>query len=814
MDAIRNTSESAGIPTLAQGSTASPDLVKILLRWKWLPILGSVIGATLGYLYFVQLSPQYKATAQVQVIAPPKEIPIANLDSRMDTRSRGDELVVVRSSSVLRYAVENGQLTQKRKLATKSADEVVAWLRDPRNKVLEVKLGSKDLNSDIVDISVTTEDAELSVEIVQAIVGGYEHHINEKVNAYSKEAKDVLNKFSDTFEKDRKQTRAELNKLRDNTELIWRDGKPQDPVTEKISDCNKSISEIEAKMKNIEAVLQQIDKGREAGRPLQELLQMALNSTNDSGTRHSNEGQDYQRERDMARNMASNIEQFESDRVIPFRAEMERLRDMSLGDSHPSVINAKSRLDKYESELARRREGLDKMNEELSSDGTSRPERVTMESRLKVAYGAQQETLSKLAFEKAQFRAEAEALKEKMREHQLLISNYLIKLAELEATKEVTEQVSENLRKLNLGSEFGVKSITRLEIPTIGGFAGPYWSRYLGIGALLGFVVFSGLAYVLEMADRSYRNPDEIAGDLGMPIIGHLPLAVLSRADRVDEKVDSSVVTLHKNRSSLAEAFRGIRTAVFFGCQQNNIKVIQVTSPVPGDGKSTVAANMAVSIAQSGRRVCIIDCDFRRPRVAKIFGLKEDVGLVQVIGGKVELEDAIQQTTIENLFSVTCGRRPGNPSELLSSEMFADALATLKEKFDFVIVDTPPILVVSDPANVSVLVDAVLLTVRLRRNLKPIATRAAQMLHSINATMLGVVVNGIGVGGNGYGYGGYRYDNYSGGSSGGYGKSGYGGYGYGSTYQYGGYYGGTVIGRDYYDDQVPKPVTKKSKVKS
>ena len=331
---------------------------------------------------------------------------------------------------------------------------------------------------------------------------------------------------------------------------------------------------------------------------------------------------------------------------------------------------------------------------------------------------------------------------------------------------------------------------------------------------MLGFVVFSGLAYVLEMADRSYRNPDEIAGDLGMPIIGHLPLAVLSRADRVDEKVDSSVVTLHKNRSSLAEAFRGIRTAVFFGCQQNNIKVIQVTSPVPGDGKSTVAANMAVSIAQSGRRVCIIDCDFRRPRVAKIFGLKEDVGLVQVIGGKVELEDAIQQTSIENLFSVTCGRRPGNPSELLSSEMFADALATLKEKFDFVIVDTPPILVVSDPANVSVLVDAVLLTVRLRRNLKPIATRAAQMLHSINATMLGVVVNGIGVGGNGYGYGGYRYDNYSGGSSGGYGKSGYGGYGYGSTYQYGGYYGGTMIGRDYYDDQVPKPVTKKSKVNS
>ena len=575
-----------------------------------------------------------------------------------------------------------------------------------------------------------------------------------------------------------------------------------------------AMSEINGKIKNVEAVIQQIDEGVNQKRPFEELLRMALNSTNDVSSRQSVDSNDWIRERDIARNLAASIEQFESERIIPLRADMEKLKDQSLGDSHPSVTAARGRLDKYEQELTRRKDQLRKMEEGLSEDGTSKPEKVTRESQLKVAYGALKETLSKLKFEYNQFKSDADALKPKMQENQALISNYLINLADLEAVKEVSDQISENLRKLQLGSDFGVKSITRLEIPTIGGFYGPYWTRFLGIGALLGFVVFSGLAYILEMADRSYRNPEEIAGDLGMPIIGHLPLATLSRADRIDEKVDSSIVTLHKNRSSLAEAFRGIRTAVFFGCQQGNIKVIQVTSPVPGDGKSTVAANMAVSIAQSGRRVCIVDCDFRRPRVAKIFGLKEDVGLVQVIGGKVELKDAVQETSIENLFAVTCGRRPGNPSELLSSEVFADALAALKVEYDYVIVDTPPILVVSDPANVANVVDAVLLTVRLRRNLKPIATRAAQMLHSINANMLGVVVNGIGVGGNGYGYGGYRYDNYSGGSSGGYGKSGYGGYGYGSTYQYGGYYGGTMIGRDYYDDQIPKSVPKKNKVSS
>jgi polysaccharide biosynthesis transport protein len=428
--------------------------------------------------------------------------------------------------------------------------------------------------------------------------------------------------------------------------------------------------------------------------------------------------------------------------------------------------------------------------------------------------GALKEAQQKIRFEQAECREKLERLQPKRQENQALMSNYDISVANLSAVSDITTQITENLRRLTIGSEYGQKTVNRLDLPQIGVPDGPYWYQYIGIGSLLGFVAFSGLAYLLEMADRSYRNPDEISADLGMPIVGHLPLATISRQDRIDAKVDSSVVTLHKNRAPISEAFRGIRTALFFNCQQSGVKVIQVTSPIPGDGKSTVAANIAVSISQSGRRVCLVDCDFRRPRVAKMFGLREDVGFVQVIGGKVGLDDAIQATSIENLSALTCGKRPANPAELLSSEVFGDLLLSLKEKFDFVIVDTPPMLAVSDPANVASHVDGVILTIRLRRNLRPIATRAAQMLHAINANMLGVVVNGIGVGGNAYGYGGYRYDNYAGGRGSGYGKTGYGGYGYGSTYQYGGYYGGTAVGKDYYDDSIPRAAPRKIEVKS
>ncbi len=813
MDAIRPISESAGIPSLTQSTPSSPDLVKILLRWKWLPILGSAIGATLGYLYFGQLAPQYKAIAQVQVITPGKEINISTFNNGQDVRSRGDEIVVVQSSAVLRLAVEIGTLTANRELAGLSEEQIVQKLRNP--KLLDVRLGSKDTNSDIINIGVTTDNADLSGEIARAIADGYEEFVTKKFKSYSRDAVTALTKFSSEYEQKHADARKKLAVLKNEGNLMWVDGKPRDPATEKIISFNESIMDIENKMKNIDSVLLAVQNGVDRKAPVDGLLRMIALSTADSGFKLHDNALDAINQKDFGRASAAQVDAFEDEKVIPVRSDLALLKEQLLGDLHPSVVSKTNQLAKLEAELLRRKSRLKQAEEDFASEfGNSRKDPPTLENRLNVAVGGLQETLSKLTIEKARFNQESADLKTKMQVNQASIGEYMLNLSEIQATSVVAEQFGENLRKLSLGSEYGQKTVTKLEVPTHGLFVGPYWSRFLGIGALLGFVVFSGLAYLLELADRSYRNPDEIAADLGMPIIGHLPLAILSRADRIDEKVDSSIVTLHKNRSSLAEAFRGIRTAVFFGCQQGNIKVIQVTSPVPGDGKSTVAANMAVSIAQSGRRVCIIDCDFRRPRVAKIFGMKEDVGLVQVIGGKVELKDAIQETTIENLSAVTCGRRPGNPSELLSSERFADSLAILREQFDFVIVDTPPILVVSDPANVAGLVDAVLLTVRLRRNLKPIATRAAQMLHSINANMLGVVVNGIGVGGNGYGYGGYRYDNYSGGRSGGYGKSGYGGYGYGSTYQYGGYYGGNMVGRDYYDDHVPKPVPKKSKVNS
>jgi capsular exopolysaccharide synthesis family protein len=273
------------------------------------------------------------------------------------------------------------------------------------------------------------------------------------------------------------------------------------------------------------------------------------------------------------------------------------------------------------------------------------------------------------------------------------------------------------------------------------------------------------------MTDTSFHTPQEIRRHLGLPVIGHIPVleadaAATARRDAGEENVpDPFLCTHYSSSSTRSEAFRGVRTALYFNTRGAGHQVIQVTSPNASDGKSTTTANLAISIAQSGKRIVLVDCDFRKPRVHKIFGLPHEAGLASVIQGQCELEAAIQPSGIENLSILPCGPRPKNPAELLTSPRFVEALKTLREAYDYVLVDTPPVLVVTDPSVVAPRVDGVVLVLRMARNIRPAAERAREVFASLGVNVIGVVVNGIGDRKAGYGYG-------------------YGPYYYGSKYQY------------------------------
>jgi capsular exopolysaccharide synthesis family protein len=181
----------------------------------------------------------------------------------------------------------------------------------------------------------------------------------------------------------------------------------------------------------------------------------------------------------------------------------------------------------------------------------------------------------------------------------------------------------------------------------------------------------------------------------------------------------------------------------------------------------------------------LIESDFRRPRVHKLLGLDSKAGVTSVISGDIELAAAIQETAIENLYALSCGPKPSNPSELLSSPRYAELIDLLREKFDYVIIDTPPLMAVTDPAVVATRVDGILMTIRISKRSQDDCLRSVELLSSLGANLLGVIVNGVD---NRDRYGGFGY--------GGYGKSrnghnsGYGGgyYSYGYDERYTSYY--------------------------
>ncbi len=780
-----------------QPGNQSPDLLAMIWRWKWLPVLGGLLGLAVGLLVWVQMPPQFLAFARIQVVTPRgTDLPFSNLDdgSSMIT-GRADDVVILQSSSVIKNAIEIGRLDSNPKLEHVRGDELMRWLR--HKKRLTVRPGTKELSTSIVEVTFRCEDAELAAEVVQSLVTGYEQFIGHEANVLSRDVLEKLAKFQDDYDKRAKIAREDYLRLNKSTPLIRvADGEFKDLDTEQLLAATQKLTELRGKMSKYQTAM---DQAKETIARDPKSLEYVLNHlqrlTNDQMALRE-DPLTRQLKLDGLKNFARPSQQMKTEKLEPL-LDRRKMLLAKYGENHSLVADLTPLIDSYQERIS----AMEALEQESYRERSEILQSVNVEGLDPSDYvnkllGSMDQEIRALRQEIQDLERQASGFQKRSKEIQDTIVNLKVIEDEMESIGTSASELKTSLERLNMGTGYGSKTMKRLEIPTQGAPDGPSLLKYLGLSGFIGACLFTCLAYLLELADRSYRGPEEIASDLGVPILGHIQMSTLSRKDRKDDKIDLSMVTFHKAKSTAAEAFRGVRTSIYFGNQAGSIKVIQVTSPVPGDGKSTVAANLAISMAQSGRRTLLLDCDMRRPRLAKLIGVREDLGLTNILAGKLKIEEAVQSTAVPNMDILTCGRRPGNPAELLLSDDFVDVINALRDQYDYIIMDTPPILAVSDPANASACADGIILTLRLRRNLRPIAVRAAQMLQSVNANLLGVVINGV-TGRGGYGYGGYRYD-------GSRTSAGYGGYGYGGTYGYG----------DYYSSSMAEPVEAKEVVRS
>lgn len=277
----------------------------------------------------------------------------------------------------------------------------------------------------------------------------------------------------------------------------------------------------------------------------------------------------------------------------------------------------------------------------------------------------------------------------------------------------------------------------------------------LALGTLIGLALGIGYAVIRHVLDRRVRHPRDIERETGVSVVGTIPLDKKLSAERrlVAFEGESQSVT----GTAISEAMRELRTNLQFMDVDNPPKVIIVTSPLPGDGKSTTAANLALGLAAAGQQTVLIDADLRRPVVGAIFGLPEGAGLTDVLAARATIDDVIHRPDGSgNLLVLTAGRIPPNPSEVLGSQRMRDLLAGLGRSAT-VIVDSPPSIPVTDAAVLSTSADGTLLVVSAGRTTYEMMHKAIENITKANGRVLGVVLNKVPGRGAESGYYGYQY---------------------------------------------------------
>lgn len=729
-----------GEPTANESRFVSYDeLLRLAWRRKSLLALGLVIGIILGALYYVQKTPVYEASARVLVIEKRPEV------------VTGQQIV---KSQIEDYASTHRILITSPIIVQRAIDQFDLGS-------LECLQDSENLQSDIVDhltVSRVTRDADsvlqlsfkstLSNEcgvVVNAILTSYQKFLEESYDDMSEDTVGLITEARDILETDLRAKEKQYLSFRENAPLIWNGEDEVNPGKDRLAAIELERSNLLLRKAELQGKLETITKAMKSGKSQRQLVALVSDLSEDTTDSEGN-----------IRNESSLRSE-----LLPLLLEEKRLME-DFGASHPYVLAVRERIKATRNFFA-----LPSAAYVAPSDANPESAVPTTESddvvKLYVEYlGNEIERMDT-----------SEGVLSDLYEAELQDARQLNSFAlrdeefrtDISRSQALYDGLIERLQEASLIKDYGGFKAQIIAPAGKGKKVAPRISL-VGAGSIFFGLLIGGLmAFIAEKRDTSFKAPEEIRQRLGLSIVGHIPkYAGEAAGENGSIRRDGMLCSHFKPRSAESESFRSIRTALYFSSGGEDHKVLQVTSPNPGDGKSTVTANLAVCIAKSQKSVLMVDADLRKPQLHKIFGVESELGLAAAIGFDVEPFDTIIDTEIENLSLMPAGIIPPDPAELLTSQRFPELLETLRQKYDYVIVDSAPLLAVTDPSIVAACVDGVLLTIRISKDGRVHAERAKDILDSMNANIVGVVVNAVERNGDtsygnfGYGYGmGYGY---------------------------------------------------------
>ncbi|WP_166831368.1 polysaccharide biosynthesis tyrosine autokinase [Thalassoroseus pseudoceratinae] len=744
------------------------DILQILKR-RWAVLVVAVaLGWAASVAYWYLTPPTYESAAQLMIMRRDPRLATRGVQDGQ-TGGVGEDILathmqLLQSPRIVKDALKGGELydLESIKGELQPNETPVDYVIDHLDVTRGGSGGAKEAN--VLNINFRHNSPRDSQLIVNALVQRFQSFVDEQSEDVNNEAAELIARARKDLENELSEVESERLNMRKNAPLLWNGSESNnihrtryEQIQQELSALRLQATEAESRLQIVRDVVK-----RDSGSSVNMLQKLSLIDDENLARLGvfveviGSEASSASFQASMPVRLEEAKAQYEV--LAQLRAEEKNLLE-NFAPRHPEVVRIRHKIEEAKRVL-KETSGTTTLtgNEKtLTPDGIVDAYARILENDLQsikkreeglLALAAQEEESAK---ELVVYELQDETLDKQVARRQ-----------------ELYNAVVERLRDINMAKDYGGFINELIASPSFGDTVWPNLPLCVVLGTFLGLLGGVGGALALEYQDRSFRDADEVAAVLDLPVLSQVPFLEIPEeaTNPLHATMDLTVCALHSPQSPEAEVFRGLRTQMFFAANGEELRVLAITSAKPGDGKTTVTANLAFSLAQTGRRVLLVDCDMRRPRMNQVFGVENETGLSLVLQGQVKPSDVIHAVPETNVTFLPAGPNPGNPAEMLESVAFHEFLETAKSEYDFVLLDCPPVLKVADPCIIASQVDGMLLALRVSQDTKPEALKTLEMLDQTGVTMLGLVLNCWDAGGSfdtyggGYGYG-YGYGDYA-----------------------------------------------------
>lgn len=713
-------------------------LLAVRSRYSLL-VASLIVCGVLAGLYLLVATRYYAAAAQILVVEANHErgTPQFASEDRWQRTLMPTHRSLIRSAKVVGRAIEKLPAEHHVDFVGKPKERWVEYLQ----KNLSV---STPQNTNILEIRYRSRDPRTAAVVVDAVVASYMEFVEETYQGTARQILDILSREKTELEERLAQKEKEWLDLRQQAADLGYSSEVRTthPLIQRAMDLNAKVMEARAKRIALEVTWQQVQQAIETGSDLNQYVLSVAELV----------GQELIRYRLGLNTSDATLQARLSQTLLEDQAKLQTLlTERGYGWGHPEVLALQEKIRRTQEFLNNYPEWVKMRTDSLTATQVG-PALLDIISQ-KVTEARLLEASLTRQYEEAQ--AEAVALTGTLARIEILAR-------EVEWLRNLRQVLLQRITELDTqqkGQELRAFIIADPEVNPLP--VSPDW-RFVLLAAVVGGVgVGLGLIYVVDILDDRFRSLEELQAATGVPV-----LATVRNLQFSPEGGVESLPAFANPNSAESEAFRTLRTALALTDRETNLLV--VTSAQPGEGKTTILANLAIAMARAGKRTLLIDADLRRPGLTALLRLRGRQGLSAIIRSQDDLEAVtrtnIVHTSLENLDVIPAGARPSNPAELLGSQRFSELLAWAESVYDQVFVDSPPILATSDAAVIGRLTGAVLLVIQPAKSTRRMILRTIESFSLLRIPVVGVVLNRIDSREGGY----YGYEYY--------------GYGYSSAY--------------------------------